>query len=281
MTSENSQAQSTGDSLQSKILREPTLHFFLIAILIFALYSIAQSRNENLLEIDQSDIDARIFMQELSRGEELTPEQKELVTAFYIEEQILVREALAMELDNDERIHDILAQKMRHVLSGNVIQPSEAELRAYYEANATRFESAASLDIDELVFNSRDTLDSEVLSELEAGAEPESLLALEEGTVAPLPNVNSVDLANIFDDDFAAAVLASELNQWNGPFVSNRGQHWLRVQQRNEAAIPELEEISDLVRLEWIAAEEDRRLQIEVDKLFQAYTIRIHDNVSE
>ena len=119
MTIEN-ESIPMNTSLLQKLIREPTVHFFIIALLIFALYAITQSGNENLLEIDQREIDARIFTQELSRGEELTQEQRELVTAFYIEEQILVREALSMELDNDERIHDILAQKMRHVLSGNL-----------------------------------------------------------------------------------------------------------------------------------------------------------------
>ncbi len=95
MTIEN-ESIPMNTSLLQKLIREPTVHFFIIALLIFALYAITQSGNENLLEIDQREIDARIFMQELSRGEELTLEQRELVTAFYIEEQILVREALSM-----------------------------------------------------------------------------------------------------------------------------------------------------------------------------------------
>ena len=126
-------SSSVSTPVYARIMREPIVHFFIIAVIIFALYTITQAGNENLLEIDQREIDARIFMQELSRGEELSAEQRDLVTAYYIEEQILVREALAMELDNDERIHDILAQKMRHVLSGNIIQPSAAELSVYYE----------------------------------------------------------------------------------------------------------------------------------------------------
>lgn len=274
-------SNSSSPSPFATALREPTVHFFLIALLIFAAYAAVQSGNENLLEINQRDIDARIFMQELSRGEELTPEQRELVTAYYIEEQILVREALAMELDNDDRIHDILAQKMRHVLSGNVIQPTEAELQAFYEANRSRFETPASMHLDELVFNSRDPLDDSIVTLLGEGAEPDTLLALSEGTVAPLPNVNGVDLANIFDQEFADAVIASELNQWQGPFVSNRGQHWLRVTARNAAAIPPLEDIVDLVRLEWIAAEEETRLQAEVNRLWERYTIVISDDEAE
>jgi PPIC-type PPIASE domain len=268
-------------SLLHKMLREPTVHFFAIALLLFALYGISQSGSENLLEIDQREIDARIFMQELSRGEELTAEQRELVTAYYIEEQILVREALAMELDNDERIHDILAQKMRHVLSGNIIQPTDAELQRYYQENSARFETPASLDLDELVFNSREPLAESIADALQQGADAETLLALSEGTVAPLPNVNGVDLANIFDQEFADKVLGAELYQWQGPFISNRGQHWLRVLARNPSGVPALEEISDLVRLEWIAAEEEARLQEEVDKLWNEYTIVINRDESE
>ncbi|MBL4573976.1 MAG: peptidyl-prolyl cis-trans isomerase, partial [Gammaproteobacteria bacterium] len=101
------------------------------------------------------------------------------------------------------------------------------------------------------------------------------------GTAAPLPNVNSVDLANIFDQEFADRVLAADLGQWKGPFVSNRGQHWLRIVERSPASIPALEQIADLVRLEWIAAEEETRLQLEVDKLWDQYTIVISNNESD
>jgi peptidyl-prolyl cis-trans isomerase C len=268
----------TSTPLLQKLMREPTVHFFIIALFIFSLYAITQSGNENLLEIDQREIDARIFMQELSRGEELTLEQRELVTAFYIEEQILVREALSMELDNDERIHDILAQKMRHVLSGNIIQPTDAELREYFQENSTRFETPASLTLDELVFDSRDPLADSIVAALRQGADSATLLSMSQGTVAPLPNVNSVDLANIFEQEFAERVLAADLNQWQGPYVSNRGQHWLRVIEHIPAGIPALDEIADLVRLEWISTEEESRLQQEVDKLWNKYTIVINNS---
>ena len=167
------------------------------------------------------------------------------------------------------------------MLSGKIIQPSDAELSAYYEKNRSRFETPATTDFDELVFDSRDPLDASVLASIQQGAEAEALLELSEGTVATLPNVNSVDLANIFDQEFADKVLAAELNQWQGPFISNRGQHWLRATQRHSAGIPTLDDIADLVRLEWIAAEEEARLQQEVDKLWDRYTIVINDPEAE
>lgn len=275
--SDKQQQSPSGMSPQS-ILLEPTLHFFIIAALIFALYAFAQRGNENVLEIQQQDIDARILLQEITSGEELSEEQRQLVAANYIQEQILVLEARQMDLDNDERIHDILAQKMRHVLSGSIIQPSDEELSAYYQQNRQRYETLSTLTADELVFDSSEQLSAQVVSQLNQGAEPEALLQLEPGTASTLPNVNTIDLANIFEPEFADNVFSSEINSWTGPFVSNRGQHWLRVLSRLPSRIPPLEEIADQVRLEWITEEEEIRLQLEVNKLWEQYSIIIVDD---
>ena len=80
------------DSTAMKLLKEPTTHFFAMAVGIFVVYSISQIGNENVLEIDQREIDARIFMQEMAAGQELSEEQQQLVATTYVEEQILVRE---------------------------------------------------------------------------------------------------------------------------------------------------------------------------------------------
>ena len=255
------------------------LHFFLIAALIFGLYSVVQSSNENILEIEQSDIDVRIFQAEVARGEELTEDQRQLSAARYIEEQILVREALSMELDKDARIHDILAQKMRHVLSGDIIQPSDEELNAYYQENQQRYRTTETITVDELVFDNRDELSAEILTLLQQASDPDVLLAAEEGSLSTLPGVNYTDLNNIFEESYADEVFNSRPGNWSGPFVSNRGQHWLRVTARTAAQLPALSEITDLVRLDWISSEEDQRLQQEVDLLWEKYSIIVNESL--
>jgi parvulin-like peptidyl-prolyl isomerase len=274
----DTEQKNPGSSLRA-IIREPTLHFFLIAVAIFALYAITRDDNETLLEISQREIDARIFLQELSRGEELSAEQRQLIISVYVEEQILVQEALAMGLDNDVRIHDMLAQKMRHVLSANVIQPSAEEMEEFYRRNRLRYEIMPIVTADEVVFDTTEPLSTEVMALLENQAEPDALLAVEAGTVSVLPRVNRVDLSNIFEDEFSQNVFATSINEWVGPFASNRGQHWLRVTQKTAVRIPPLEEIIDRVRLDWIGAEEELRLQQEIDKLSERYSIVIIDDV--
>ena len=231
------------------LMREPLMHFFLMALIIFALYGLGNRTQTVLLELDQADIDGRLFMQEMATGQALSEEQREYFTAAFVEEQILVQEALKIGLDDDARIHDILAQKMRHVLSGDIIQPSEAELEAFYQANLERYRTLPTLDTDEIVFNSRETLPSDLLAQLAAGAEAESMLSQSPGNLDPLPNVNRLDLSNIFDEPFAEQVFNAEIGPWEGPFQSNRGQHWLQVKSRTESVLPSLREIRDRVRL--------------------------------
>ena len=256
-----------------KLVQEPTVHFFLMAVVIFVIYAISQTNRENLLEVDQREIDARVFIQEMTTGQPLNDEQRQFIASNYVEEQILVREAIALGLDNDARIHDMLAQKMRHVLSGDVIQPTADDLNNYYEENLERYRTLPLVSVNELVLNTQDELSAEVQAFLDSGSNAEMILAATAGNEAPLPNVNRIDLANIFSPEFSEQVFNAESESWVGPYTSNRGQHWLKITESSEANLPPLNEITDRVRLDWIAEEEEILLQQEVDKLWDQYTI--------
>ena len=256
-----------------KLVQEPTVHFFLMAVVIFVIYAISQTNRENLLEVDQREIDARVFIQEMTTGQPLNDEQRQFIASNYVEEQILVREAIALGLDNDARVHDMLAQKMRHVLSGDVIQPTADDLNNYYEENLERYRTLPLVSVNELVLNTQDELGAEVQAFLDSGSDAEMILAATAGDEAPLPNVNRIDLANIFSPEFSEQVFNAESESWVGPYTSNRGQHWLKITERSEANLPPLNEITDRVRLDWIAEEEEILLQQEVDKLWDQYTI--------
>ena len=260
------------------LLREPLVHFFLIALIIFVIYGFSNRNRSTFLELDQTEIDGRLFMQEMATGQAISEERRDYFIAAFVEEQILVQEALKLGLDDDARIHDILAQKMRHVLSGDIIQPNEAELEAFYRTNLERYRTLPTLDTDEIVFNSKDSLPEELLEQLAAGMDAESLLSQSPGNLAPLPNVNRLDLSNIFDVAFSDQVFGADIGPWQGPFLSNRGQHWLQVKSKTESKLPLLGEIRDRVRLEWINMEEEQRLQTEIEKLWKQYTVRIIDD---
>ena len=268
-------SDSSEDKLRA-VLSEPTLHFIAVAALVFAVFAWLSGDDSDVLELDAREIEARLFMAELNSGRELTEEQQQRIVNAYVEEQILVAEALAMNLDNDARIHDILAQKMRHILSADVIQPSNEELASFYSANVQRYQRPATVTVDELVFASRDPLPETVSRLLTEGAETSDLPTGLNGNLSELVRASHLDLANIFSADFADEIFASNTNSWLGPFVSNRGQHWLRIRAREDATIPELDSIIERVRLDWIASEEEARLQEKIDALRDRYQIVIN-----
>ena len=267
-------------SLVDQLMNEPTVHFFMIAVFVFIVYAVSNLNRDDVIELDQREIDARVLMQEMVAGQPLTSEQREFIAASYVEEQILVKEAVELGLDNDARIHDMLAQKMRHVLSGDIIQPTPAELEGFYNSNSEFYRVPATVSVDELILDTRNEIPLEIQTLINQGVSSEEILAIASGTSAPLANANHLDLSNIFAPELADAVFQSQGNEWVGPFSSNRGQHFLKITERSEERIPQMNEIVDRVRLDWIAQEEEIRLQQEVNKLWNRYEIIINDDGS-
>ena len=267
-------------SLVDQLMNEPTVHFFMIAVVVFIVYAVSNLNRDDVIELDQREIDARVLMQEMVAGQPLTSEQREFIAASYVEEQILVKEAVELGLDNDARIHDMLAQKMRHVLSGDIIQPTPAELENFYNSNSEFYRVPATVSVDELILDTRNEIPLEIQTLINQGVSSEEILAIASGTSAPLSNANHLDLSNIFAPELADAVFQSQGNEWVGPFSSNRGQHFLKITERSEERIPQMIEIVDRVRLDWIAQEEEIRLQQEVNKLWDRYEIIINDDGS-
>ncbi|MFM1897001.1 MAG: hypothetical protein RLZZ385_2075 [Pseudomonadota bacterium] len=259
--------------LLQRALREPTLHFLLLAGLLFLVYGLRSREAADTLQIDWQEVQARMVMEELNRGAPLSAEERRQLEQTVLDDHILVLEAKAQGLDNDPRINDMLAQKMRHVLSGEISQPSVDELQAYYQNNRNTYAVPASVTVEELVFSSREPLPESVQTQLQGGTPLADIATESPSSKGVLPRVTQRDLASIFDDEFAFLAFYAPAGTWAGPFLSNRGQHWLRVTEQHPATVHPFEQIQDLVRMDWITAKEDERLRLELDRLAEKYAI--------
>jgi len=261
--------------MQIRILREPTFHFLVLAAGISFIYWLFNNDAARELNIDWQEVEARILVTELTQGYDASDQQRQAIEDQLIDDYILVMEAYAMGLQNDARINDILAQKMRHVLSGNVIQPGDRELENFYQNNLALYRQPARVTVNELVFSSTGPLPDTLLNQLENGINEEDLETGLDRLAGVLPRVTRNDLASIFDRDLADATFDTSDSRWIGPYHSNRGQHWLQVEARFPARTPPLAEIVERVRLDWIAREEEARLEEEIDRLREDYAIAI------
>lgn len=260
-----------------RILREPTSHFVLLAAVLFAANAALESLRGNVITIDRVQIEVRIAELEALRGAPLSPEEQQLVEDAYIDEQVLVREALDMGLEADRRIDDILVQKMLHVLSGDVIQPTEDELGAFYEANRASYTPEPTLTIEEVVIAGDSPAGGDLVDELRVGASAQELAENPDVRSSVLREVTGGDLRRLFGPVTAELILSANTEGWIGPHETVRGQHWFRIVEQTTPELPPLDSVRERVRLDWVADQEAARLDLAVRGLRERYNIVIEE----
>ena len=260
-----------------RILREPTSHFVLLAAVLFGANAVLESWRGNVITIDRVQIDVRIAELEAIRGAPLSPEERQLVEDAYIDEQVLVREALDMGLEADRRIDDILVQKMLHVLSGDVIQPTEDELREFYEANRASYTPESTLTIEEVVIAGDSPAAGDLVARLRVGASALELAESSDARSSVLRAVTGGDLRRLFGPVTAELILSANTEGWIGPHETVRGQHWFRIVERTTPELPPLDSVRERARLDWVADQEAARLDQAVRELRDRYNIVIEE----
>lgn len=260
-----------------RILREPTSHFMLLAAVLFGANAALESWRGNVITIDRIQIEVRIAELEAIRGAPLSPEERQLVEEAYIDEQVLVREALDMRLESDPRIDDILVQKMLHVLSGDVIQPTEDELGEFYEANRESYTTEPALTIEEVVIAASSPAAGSLVEQLRAGASTQELAGSPDARSSVLRQVTGGDLRRLFGPVTAELILSANNEGWIGPHETVRGQHWFRIVEQTTPELPPLDSVRERVRLDWVADQEAVRLERAVRELRVRYNIVIEE----
>lgn len=260
-----------------RILREPTSHFVLLAAVLFAANAALESWRGNVITIDRVQVEVRIAELEALRGAPLSPEERQLVEDAYIDEQVLVREALDMGLEADRRIDDILVQKMLHVLSGDVIQPTEDELGAFYEANRASYTPESTLTIEEVVIAGGSPAAGTVVERLQAGASAQEFAENPGVRASVLREVTGGDLRRLFGPVTAELILSANTEGWIGPHETVRSQHWFRIVEQTIPELPPLDSVRERVRLDWVADQEAARLDLAVGELRERYNIVIEE----
>jgi len=256
----------------SRILAEPTLHFAIGAVLLFGFARIFSSRGE-VVEVDRATVEWEVLQAATLRGRPLSAEERMEIEERVVNDQVLVREAFARGLDADERVHDLLVQKMLHVLSGDVIQPTDEELSAHFEADRMRYATPATVTVEELVLLTQDPLPPALADQIGDRVPIAEIRTELPRTIGGLREVPHEDLAAIFDAATADSAFAAEIGRWVGPYRTARGQHWLRITARTEAEPRPMDAVRELVRLDWIAKEEETRLAERVAEIRGRYRV--------
>jgi hypothetical protein len=270
-----------------RLMREPLVHFFLLAAIIFAAYGLfagSGQPTDDRIEVTQAKVEqlAGLFQKVWQRP----PTQEELkgLVDDHVKEEILVREAVRLGLDEDDTIiRRRLRLKMEFL--GDAIaeatQPTDSELSAYLERNAEKFREPPRIAFEQVYIN-------ESRRGARARPDAEAILVSLQGNAADAASAGDTTLlpaamepsdqraiAGTFGAEFAQAIAGLVPGNWQGPIASSLGLHLVRVTEQVPGRLPSLEEIKAEVAREWM---NERRAEAErqrFDELLTRYKVTI------
>jgi PPIC-type PPIASE domain len=273
---ETSTADQPGAPRWHAWLREPLLHFIVAGAALFALDHLVNPPGEELLTIviDES-VDRQalnIFKDE--RGREPTAEELYGLRRVWLDNEVLYREGLAMQMDKgDQAIKDrVIFKALTTVNAGLKLPPiDEAGLRTWFEANRIKYDEPARFDFQEAVIvgDSSQEAARAFAAGLNAGAPGETQAGLRLFKGRPRATI-----VQSYGAEFAAALEAAKPGEWQ---AIRHGDGW-RVMRLESISAPRpasFDALRATVMQDWTDAVLAEQRTAAVRELAKKYTIKV------
>jgi peptidyl-prolyl cis-trans isomerase C len=285
------------------VVREPLVHFVVIGSVLFAVDAWRSSDEPARTEVVPApapaaavaapvvapggrstvviDADVRAQIASLAErrlGRAASNAELAEETERWIDEEILYREALARGLEkNDPVIHQRVAQQMSYVLQQAIIvpEPTEAELRTWFDAHRDTWAVAEHVDFTHVFFAGTDAAANaraaDAATALAGGTPPERLGDRFTGGHR-YRGRRIADLALAFGDDFVTGLATQPIGTWVRR-TSKHGIHLVRVDRIDAPRAPDFAAARLDVRKQWMEARRAAEVTAAMKKLRESWTI--------
>ena len=256
--------------------RHRALQFLVLGGLLFALAPKPGSSRDIALDSRALAALQEAQVQRLGRAA-LDDDEAREVQGRTIQDEILYREALRLGLDRDDNVvRQRLVQKVLFLaedLAGVTATPSEAELRAFFDATRAQWTRPARVRFVHVYAGptGRDRLaalrDQAIRATSLAPGQPPDL-----GDAFPVSRSGMAshdELVAEFGPGFADAVFALAPGTWSAPIASRHGWHLVEVVERVGSGAATFDEVRGRLPLTYLVA---RKKQATADFLRQAAT---------
>lgn len=251
-------------------LRDPLLVFAAVGVAVFAVDQLWQGDDSRTIVVTAEQQAQMAALWEAQAGRPPTDDERRSLVADHAREEMLVREAKRLGLDeHDAIVRRRLAQKLTFLAEdvAALAPPEEAALRRYFNDNRERYATPAVVTFSHIYFNpeQRTTAQADAAAAL-AALRPEEWRT----TGDPFLLGRTYAYASLtrvrkdFGEAFATAVLAMPPDAtWRGPVESAYGFHLVRVDAQQAATAPEHEAVAPRV-----AADYDAERRVEANRAY-------------
>lgn len=271
--------------LLKKAIREPLLHFLVIGTGLFFLYSFMNGPEvgkANRIVVSQAQME--LLAENFSRTWMRPPSDKEMEGLIdgYLRDQVFSREAIALGLDQgDNVIKRRLRQKMEFIFedAAALVDPTDEELTLFMQQHEEGFRIKPQLSFQQvyLSYDKHDDIGADaekLLVRLRAHENPEQL---GDSTMLAkdFKQISQTDIQRRFGDQFAQQVVALPQGVWSGPITSGFGLHLVRVSEKVEGRMPELAEVKEAVKRDWLVERRRELKEATYTELLKGYEVVI------
>ena len=274
------------------ILREPLLHFLLLAGIVFVLFQQVSndvSPKNNDIVVSKEQI--RALRSEYLKVWQRPPNDQELTKLIqnYIREEVLYREALALGFDkNDGVIRRRMSQKMKFLTENltDLQQVEDKELQIYLGKNVEQYMQPSHFSFRQIYFNNKK-------HQLTQGEFVSLLKKLQNGEVDPkntgdpimidhqFKMLRETEISRILGARFLQSLKTAPRGSWQGPIQSGFGHHLIFVSEFVAGYQPKLADVRKQVLRDWSAEKRAENNQLFYENLKQQYNISVADYTKE
>lgn len=197
-------------------LREPLLHFVVLGGVLFGVdHFFAANADDSHTIVVGADVDSEARETfKAARGREPKPEELEALHRVWLDNEVLYREGLALQVDKgDPAIRERVIFKALSVIDSNVHVPpaDDKVLRAWFDGHRDKYDEPARYDFEEAALSgdSSEAAVREFVTALNAGAPGDAKAGLRVFKARP-----QASLVESYGPEFARALAAAPPNTW-------------------------------------------------------------------
>lgn len=267
-----------------KLWREPLVHFLLIGAAIFLFYGLTRdvgSEAPNRIVVTKGQQEQ--LLANFNRTWLRSPSKDELAGLVdnYVREEVFYREAMAMGLDQDDpMVRRRMRMKLEFILEDLSTQAvTDDNLQVFLEKHPDKFRAETQLSFQQVFLNpkKRKNIDADaqnLLTLLNSGAAPNSV---GDATLTPFEYklATQTDITRSLGERFANEVTKLSPGDWIGPIYSAYGAHLLKINERIDQRQPDLADVRELVKREYLVSLKQEQKDLVYKKLRDNYEVTL------
>lgn len=210
--------------------RDPATVFFAAALAIFAANALLSPDPREMIEITPEQAAILLENRTALVGRPLSSEEATRVLSTYVDDEVLVREAVARGLHlSDAKLRARMLAKMDLLLMAEAPEPAAADLEALQAARPDRYSLPRTVSFEHRFFGADEAAASEALTILTEGGEMPDGMARKFWLGNTMEGYSGMQLLSVLGPNSFQSVAGLPQGVWSGPIKTGRGWHVVRL----------------------------------------------------